>query len=131
MKPGATTTPKATTRGAPSKKKAEVPTPKSKVMVNSAKISKSTLNKTPLAKKQAAKKIEEPKDEEQNDFVVLSDQKNNTQKTTNSDQSSKENGTSAPEETKRNFDDDLCNQVDQLLNPAASAKREIIQIPPK
>ena len=63
--------------------------------------------------------------------MVLSDQKNNTQKTTNSDKSSKENGTPAPEEIKRNFDDDLCNQVDQLLNPVASAKREIIQIPPK
>ena len=51
MKTGATTTPKATTRGAPSKKKTEVPTPKSKVMVNSSKISKTALNKTPVAKK--------------------------------------------------------------------------------
>lgn len=54
---------------------------------------------------------------------------------TNSDQSSKENSGKTKVEVKtafdeKKFDDDLCNQVDQLLNGTLK-QREIIQIPAK
>ena len=118
MKTAATTTPR-TAKSGPVKKKPEVPTPKNKVMVNSQKIAKSSVTKTQVVKK-AVKKVEEKeKDCEQNGFVILSDQKNNTQVNTNSDQSSKENATPVQEEIKKevpvvkiSFDDDLCNQVE-------------------